>query len=63
MSCTQIYYRGKATGTPSNRNCSGRLVLFTDTEKQELIAFVTRDRRTRRLSWEEITAGMGYAYS
>ena len=63
MSCVQIYYRAKATGTPSNRNRSGRPVLFTDAEKQQLIAFVTRDRRTRRLSLEEITAEMGYACS
>ena len=63
MSCAQIYYRAKATGTPLNRNRSGRPVLFNDAEKQELISFVTRDRRTRRLSWEEITAEMGYACS
>ena len=63
INCIQIYHRAKEIGTPSNRNRSGRPVLFTDTEKQELIAFVTRDRRTRRLSWEEITAEMGYACS
>lgn len=28
-----------------------------------MVAFVTRDRRTRRLSWEEIIAEMGYACS
>ena len=63
MSCAQIYYRAKETGTPSNRNRSGRPELFTDAGKQELISFVTRDRRTRRLSWEEITAEMGNAGS
>ena len=59
----QIYHRAKNTGTPSNRKRSGRPVSFNDAEKQELIDFVTRDRRTRRLSWEEITAEMGYACS
>ena len=38
-------------------------VSFTDVEKQELIGFVTRDRRTRRLSCEEITAEMSHACS
>ena len=59
----QIYHRAKNTGTPSHRKRSGRPVSFNDAEKQELIAFVTRDRRTRRLSWEEITAEMGCACS
>ena len=63
VSCAQIYYRAKETGTPSNRKCSGLPVLFTDAEKQELIAFFTRDRITRRLSWEEFKAEMGYACS
>ena len=61
--CTQIYKRAKETGTPSNRKRTGRPVTFTNADKQELIAFVTRDRRTRRLSWEEIVAEMGYACS
>ena len=57
------YTTEQETGTPSNRKRSGRPVLFTDAEKQELIAFFTRDRTTRRLSWEEFKAEMGYACS
>ena len=53
-----MHHRAKETGTPSNRKRSCRPVPFTDAKKQELITFVTRDRRARRLSWEEITAEM-----
>ena len=42
---------------------SGFPVSFNDAEKQELIDFVTRDQRTRCLSWEEITVEMGHACS
>ena len=59
----QIYHRAKETGIPSNRKRSGRPVTFTGTDKQELIAFITRDERTRRLSWDEIVIEMGYACS
>jgi hypothetical protein len=37
--------------------------VFSDAEKQRLVQFVTRDSRTRRLSWEEIRVEMGYACS
>ena len=38
-------------------------MLFDETEKAQLIASVTRDRRTRRRQWEEIIAEMTYACS
>jgi len=38
-------------------------MLFDEKAKAQLIAFITRDRRTRRLQWEEIITEMGYACS
>jgi len=38
-------------------------VIFDGEEKARLEAFVTRDARTRRLSWEAIVLEMGYACS
>lgn len=58
--CQKIYARAKITGTSSNRKRSGRPVIFTEDEKARLCAFVTRDRRTRRLMWEEIIEEMDY---
>lgn len=48
-------------GTPSNRPRTGRPPIFDDAEKSRLIAFITRDASTRRLSWDEIVIQMGYA--
>lgn len=39
---------------------AGRPSFFTEEEKERLRLFVTRDRYTRRLSWEEIRDAMGY---
>ena len=50
-------------GSPSNRHRSGRPPIFDDAEKVRLIAFITRDARTRRMSWDEICYQMGYACS
>ena len=38
-------------------------MLFGADEKAQLLAFVTRDERTRRLQFEEIIAEMGYTCS
>jgi len=61
--CERIYRRWKAEDTPSNRKRSGRPVIFDVEEKARLGACVTRDARTRRLSWEAIVLEMGYACS
>lgn len=61
--CQGIYSRAKANGTPSNQVRQGRPVIFNATEKERLRVFVTRDKRTRRLMWEEIIEEMGYACS
>lgn len=58
--CQKIYARVQITGTPSNRKRKGRPMFFTEEEKQRLIAFITRDRFTRRLSWEDIREKMSY---
>jgi transposase len=57
----RIYERYRQYGTPSNRKRSGRPPIFDAAEKACLEAFVTRDSRTRRLSWEAICIEMGYA--
>ena len=59
----KIYKRAKENGTPSNRLRTGRPPIFDDAEKQRLVDFVTRDARTRRLTWEAICLEMGYACS
>lgn len=61
--CRRIYERYKIYGTPSNRNRSGRPVVLSEADKQQLKTFVTSNKRTRRLSWEEITEEMGYQCS
>ena len=42
---------------------SGSPPIFDDTEKARLIAFITCDSTTCRLSWDEIAVQMGYACS
>lgn len=61
--CQRIYERWKVDGTPSNRKRPGRPVIFDDEEKVKLEAFVTRDKGTRRVSWEDVVREMGYACS
>lgn len=61
--CQSIYSRAKTIVTPSNRKRSGRPVIFTEEEKERLRVFVTRDKRTRRLMWEDIIKEMGYTCS
>jgi hypothetical protein len=59
----KIYQRTQVNGTPSNRKRCGRPPIFDDAEKQRLVAFVTRDAKTRRLTWDAICVEMGYACS
>lgn len=62
--CQKIYQRATLNGgSPSNRPRSGRPVIFNEAEKERLRAFVTQDKRTRRLQWEEVIMEMGYACS
>lgn len=50
-------------GSPSNRRRSGRPPIFDDAKKAHLVAIITRDGWTRRLTWEAICIEMGYACS
>lgn len=59
----KIYQRAKENGTPSNRSRTGRPPIFDEAEKRRLEAFVTRDARTRRLSWDAIVIELNYACS
>jgi transposase len=61
--CQGIYRRARANGTPTNRRRQGRPPIFNEAEKERLREFVTRDKTTRRLSWEAIIQEMGYACS
>ena len=45
---------------PSNRRRSDRPVIFDAEEKERLRAFITQDKRTRRLQWEEVVLELGY---
>ena len=60
-------YRKKANGlapvtppSPSNRKRSGHPIICTAAEKERLREFVTRDKTTRRMAWEDIREAMGY---
>jgi transposase len=60
--CQKIYQRAKhRDGSPSNRKRPGRPPTFDDAEKKWLIDFVTRDARTRRLTYEAICIELGYS--
>ena len=39
---------------------SGRPVIFNAEEKERLRVFITQDKRTRRLQWEEVVQELGY---
>jgi len=58
---SRIYHRYNQYSTLSNRKRTGRPPTFDDEEKARLVAFITRDSRTRRLSWEAICIEMDYA--
>ncbi|KAI5854236.1 hypothetical protein BZA05DRAFT_435253 [Tricharina praecox] len=60
---SRIYHRYQRDGSPSNRKRTGRPPIFDDEEKARLVAFITRDARTRSLSWEEVCVEMDYACS
>jgi len=60
-SIIKIYQRSQESGTPSNSRWSGRRPIFIQEEKARLEVFITRDSRTRRLSWDEVCLEMGYA--
>jgi len=53
--------RWKHNNIPSNRSRTGRPPIFDAEERARLEAFVTRDARTRRFSWEAICLELGYA--
>ena len=53
-----IYKRAKVYGTRSNRRRTGCLPIFDDAEKQRFVDLLTRDARTRRLTWEAICMEM-----
>lgn len=46
--------------TPSNSKRDGRPPIFTEEEKERLQKFVTRDRETRRMPYEDIIQALGY---
>jgi len=58
--CQKIYQRAMLWGSPSNRPRAGRPVIFDEAEKARLCAFVTQDKRTRRLQWEEVIIELRY---
>ncbi|KAI5845497.1 hypothetical protein BZA05DRAFT_407833 [Tricharina praecox] len=58
---SRIYQCCHQYGTPSNRKRSGGPSIFDAAEKARLEAFVTRDSRTQRLSWEAVCIEMVYA--
>lgn len=60
FTCGRIYKRTKETGTPSNRKSSGRPTFLHEPEQlKELEDFITTDKRTRRLLWENIRDELG----
>lgn len=61
--CQGIYRRSRANGIPTNRRRQGRLLILNQGEKARLREFVTRDKNTRRLSWESIVQEMRYLFS
>ena len=61
--CQQIHSRAKIMGTPSNARRTGRPPIFDDAEKKRIFDFITQDKRTRRLGWEDMIAELGYACS
>jgi transposase len=61
--CQKIHARAKINGTPSNARRTGRPPIFNNAEKHRLLEFIIRDKRTRRLGWEDLIQEMGYACS
>jgi len=61
QTASSIYHRYNQYSIPSKRKRTGRPPIFDDEEKVRLFAFITRDSRTRRLSWEAICIEMDYA--
>lgn len=61
--CQKIYRCANLYGTPSNRKRTGRPPIFSEKEKERLRLFITQDRGTRRLTWEEIHDAMQYSCS
>ena len=58
-SSDKIYKRAKANGTPLNRSRTGRPSIFDNAMNQRLANFITRDARTRPLTWEALCVEMG----
>ncbi|KAI9651904.1 MAG: hypothetical protein M1829_002115, partial [Trizodia sp. TS-e1964] len=61
--CRMVYYRSKANGTPSTKRRSGRPEFLTPELLKQLEEFVTRDKHTCRLSWEEIILELDWKIS
>jgi len=61
--CHDIYARSKVDHTPTNKHRSGRPPIFDEAEKDRICLFITQDKRTRRLEWEDLLEELGYACS
>lgn len=61
--CQGIYRQVKINGTLSDRKRTGCPPLFDLQEKERLLQFITQNRVTRRLSWDQIRDYMGYSCS
>jgi hypothetical protein len=61
--CQGIFRWAQVNGTPTNRVRQGRPPVFNGAEKERLLEFVTRDKRTKHLPWEAIIHEMRYACS
>jgi len=59
----KIYYRARENSRRSNLLRTGRRPIFDAAEKLLLEAFITKDSRTRHLSWEAVCLKIDYACS
>ena len=57
----KIYQQAMLHGSSTNQHRCGQPPIFDDAEKAWLIAFITCNSSTRRLSWEEMCLEMGCA--
>ena len=61
--CHDIYTRSKVDHTPTNKHQSGPPAIFDEAEKDRLRLFITQNKSTRRLAWEDLLEELEYAYS
>ncbi|RPB03956.1 hypothetical protein L873DRAFT_1840796 [Choiromyces venosus 120613-1] len=59
--CHDIYARSKVDNIPTNKHRTGRPPIFDKAEKEKLCLFITQDKRTQRLGWENLLTELGYA--